>query len=236
MRAIEIPPTRPKRISTALWLAVVLAGMSTSCRTPPADVAGAWDGKAKINVDGEWRITPVHMNLSHSSEAVAGTILWGDYERPVTSGSIEQLQLHLESVGENDTIVFDGVLREGEFGGRFSIRYQRDPEPYVGRFSLARPSRAGIADSAPSDGSGTSDPAEANAFRECLAQAENRRAYLENGIREVESKQDDLREGRIPVENEAHRQYLEGLHARQLAAFRAELEGLGQDCSAEATR
>jgi hypothetical protein len=112
--------------------------VSVSCREPSVDLSGEWAGNARINVDGEQKEAALRLDLEQSEEALGGTILWNDYSRQITAASFEGPEVRIESSVPTDVITFVGLFKDGTIEGRFSVKYDVDPEPFTGRFSVKR--------------------------------------------------------------------------------------------------
>jgi hypothetical protein len=125
-----------KRTISVLFL-LGLACLS-SCSEPTVNFSGRWDGTAEIVVDGERKVFDLRWDLEQLEGDLKGTIGWDDLRREVTKASVEGPQLHLESVTTENAISFNGLFREDEIQGRFSIRYSVDPETYPGSFRMHR--------------------------------------------------------------------------------------------------
>jgi hypothetical protein len=111
---------------------------SLGCREPPADLSGQWDGSARLTVDGEEKEVALRWDLKQSEETLGGAIVWDNYRREITSASIDGLKVRIESTTTTDKITFEGVFETDAVEGRFAIRYNVDPEPFPGRFRIAR--------------------------------------------------------------------------------------------------
>jgi hypothetical protein len=108
------------------------------CSTETVDLSGRWEGTAYLIVDGERKESPLTLELSREGTAVAGTVLWGQHLRNITSVQANGPEIQLDCETPNDRIRLQGLFRKDALEGRFWIQYTVDPEPFPGRFAVAR--------------------------------------------------------------------------------------------------
>jgi hypothetical protein len=111
---------------------------SVGCYEPSVDLSGKWAGNARIIIDGEQKEASLRLDLEQSEEALGGTIVWNDYSRKITAASFQGPQVRIESSLPTDVITFVGLFEKDTIEGRFSVKYDVDPEPFTGRFSVKR--------------------------------------------------------------------------------------------------
>ena len=116
----------------------VFSLLASGCWENTVDLSGKWTGEATLTVDGEQKNIPLQLEFADSEQTIEGSIVWDGYRRQITAGTSEGPQLRFESVIENDTILFNGLFRNDTIEGRFNITLKIDPEPFPGRFSIAR--------------------------------------------------------------------------------------------------
>jgi hypothetical protein len=125
--------TMPFRIFALLGVCLHL-----SCTAETVDLAGRWEGTASLVVDGEKKESPLALELSPSGAGIEGTVIWGEHLRNITSSRANGPEIELECVTPNDRIRLQALFRNDALEGRFWIQYPSDPEPFPGRFAVAR--------------------------------------------------------------------------------------------------
>jgi hypothetical protein len=109
-----------------------------SCTTETVDLTGRWEGTAHLIVDGDRKESPLTLELSHEGKTIVGTLLWGEHSRNVTSAHTNGPEIELECATPTDRIRLQALFRNDALEGRFWIVYPADPEPFAGRFAVAR--------------------------------------------------------------------------------------------------
>ena len=203
-------------------LFVLLAVLTTGCVQESLDLTGQWAGEATLTVDGEQNKFPLQLEFIHTEQNLAGSMIWDGHRREITAGTSEGPKLRFESVAEQDTILFNGLFRNDTIEGRFNITLKIDPEPFPGRFSIAR-----------QDYDEATKPKESQVEREaraqCVERTARRLAYLEKSIDEIREKQRALSRGETQTRGEGHQEYLENFQERQLEELGDEYEILRRE-------
>ena len=207
------------RGSLSFYLVALLA---TGCAEPIDHLTGQWSGEATMVVDGEQKKFPLQLKIVHSEQTMEGSIVWDGHRRQITAGTSEGPQLRFESVAEQDTILFNGLFGNDNIEGRFEITIKIDPEPFSGRFSVARQDYEEA--TKPKD-----HKFESEARAQCVERTARRREYLEKSIDEIREKQRALSRGETQTRGEGHREYLENFHERQMGQLEDEYDILRQE-------